>query len=165
MGFSGTSIHDVIVQDCDISFIGGTFLDYDQNGDPVRYGNGIQFYNSCYNCLVEGCSIWDIYDDGVTNQGGTGTQHDITYRNNIIGDCAESSFSFQFWYAPSSDERYLFREQHLHRMLAADGGNSGPIHVASNAVVREIKRPLTTSIIRNNIFSGSTIAVYITGYI
>ena len=69
MGFRGDNVHDVTVQDCDASFIGGTLLDYDSNGDPVRYGNGIEFYDSCYNCLVEGCSIWDIYDAGVTNQG------------------------------------------------------------------------------------------------
>ena len=162
MGFRGDTVHDIAVLNCDASFIGGTLLDYDANGDPVRYGNGIEFYNSCYNCLVEGCSIWDIYDDGVTNQGGIGTQHDITYRNNIIGDCAESSFSFPFWYAPSSESDIYFENN---TCIDAGGGwgQQRPNPCGFQCWAEGNQATMDNVYIRNNIFSGSTMAIYLTG--
>jgi hypothetical protein len=48
-GGGGDSINHIIVQDCDISYIGGG----DQNGDyGTRFGNGFECYDECNNIIV-----------------------------------------------------------------------------------------------------------------
>ncbi len=87
-GIGGWNTSHIIVRNCDLSFIGGGLLNYDQSGKPVRYGNGIEFWIGAQDNLVEGCRLWEIYDAALTNQGSaTNTQANITYRNNIIWNC------------------------------------------------------------------------------
>ena len=41
--------------------------------------------------LVQRCTIAQVYDSGLSNQGestGVWTQYNITYINNIVSDCA-----------------------------------------------------------------------------
>ena len=86
-GFHGMDFenkHDITVANCDLSFMGGVY------SGSSRMGNAIQFYGSVSYILVEGCNIWDIYDAGISNQyygSATVSEHDIVYRNNIIGNC------------------------------------------------------------------------------
>lgn len=96
MGISAADASYVTVQDCDLGFIGGGLQVDDPVTGPVRFGNGIQFWGSTHDILVEGCRIWDIYDAGVTNQSSSGAEYNITYRNNIIWNCEYSYEYFLF---------------------------------------------------------------------
>ena len=160
MGMCGGSqgLHDVAVLNCDISFMGGTLLDYDQNGDPVRFGNGIEFYDSScttYNCLVEGCSIWDIYDSGVTNQGANSTQYNITYCNNIIGNC---EMAYEFWSTGTSSTSYIYFQNNT----CVDSGYGWSHDQRPDPLGIDVRSEanggtLNNVFIRNNIFCGAKI--------
>lgn len=102
-GIGGGGTHHIIVRNCDLSFIGGghQFTKKTRTGQyPVRYGNGIEFWSSAHDNLVENCRIWDIYDAGLTNQGSsTNQQYNIVYRNNVIWNC---EYSFEYWNRPET---------------------------------------------------------------
>ncbi len=91
-GFSGSGNAFITIRNCDVSFVGGGDLWMD--GSNVRFGNGIEFWGNAHDCLVEKCRIWEIYDTALTSQtAGDGVSHyNITYRNNVMWNCAYSSF-------------------------------------------------------------------------
>lgn len=93
-GVSGEDVHHIWIKDCDISFIGGGFVFFKEDGTPVRYGNGVEFLNDANNCTVEGCFVWEIYDAALTNQGFDANMYNIYYRNNIV---VNSEYSFEYW--------------------------------------------------------------------
>lgn len=94
-GFGGGSTRGIVIRDCDISWIGGGHQFTHPGGRPVRFGNGIEFWSSARDCLIEGCRLWEIYDAALTNQGsGTNQQINITYRDNVIWN---SEYSFEYW--------------------------------------------------------------------
>lgn len=93
---SGAS--NITITNCEIGFIGGSLQ---IKGKDTRYGNGIEFWNSCSNITVENNWIYQIYDAGFTHQGGvigdgsTGyVQQDIAFRSNLVEYC---SFGLEFW--------------------------------------------------------------------
>lgn len=101
-GFGGGNTHNLVIRNCDISYIGGgnQYSRFDgQRG--VRFGNGIEFGGGAYNNLVEGCRIWEIYDAALTNQSNSPDlkQENITYRNNVIWN---AEYSFEYWNRPES---------------------------------------------------------------
>ncbi len=108
-GIGGSGVHHVTIRGCDLSFIGGGHQLTRPDGKPVRYGNGIEFWSSAHDCLVEGCHLWEIYDAALTNQGdGTNVQENITYRRNVIWN---SEYSFEYWNrGPASRTRNIVFE-------------------------------------------------------
>lgn len=96
-GIGGGNTHHITVRDCELSYIGGG----DQSGGDktVRFGNGIEFWGSAHDCLVERCRLWEIYDAALTNQSsGPDTPHyNIVYRFNVIWN---SEYSFEYWNRP-----------------------------------------------------------------
>lgn len=101
-GVGGGNTHHITVRNCDLCFIGGGHQHTrktPRGPRHVRYGNGIEFWNSAHDNLVEGCRIWDIYDAGLTNQGsGKNAQYNITYRHNLVWNC---EYSFEYWNRPA----------------------------------------------------------------
>lgn len=101
-GIGGGGTHHIVVRNCDLCFIGGGHQHSRKTPHGVRhvrYGNGIEFWSSAHDNLVEGCRVWDIYDAGLTNQGsGNNTQYNITYRNNVVWNC---EYSFEYWNRPA----------------------------------------------------------------
>jgi hypothetical protein len=94
-GIGGGSTQHITVRDCDIAYIGGGHQFTTSAGKPVRFGNGIEFWDGAHDCLVEGCRLWEIYDAALTDQGsGTNVQENITYRRNVIWN---SEYSFEYW--------------------------------------------------------------------
>jgi hypothetical protein len=95
-GIGGGTTHHITVRDCDLSYLGGGHQLTRPDGKPVRYGNGIEFWDGARDNLVERCRIWEIYDAALTNQGsGPGnTQANITWRQNAIWN---SEYSFEYW--------------------------------------------------------------------
>ncbi|MDO5552752.1 MAG: hypothetical protein Q4G68_03235 [Planctomycetia bacterium] len=98
-GCGGASARNLTIRNCDISWIGGG----DQHGRGgegrrVRFGNGIEFWDSAENCLVENNRIWEIYDAALTNQGsGKNREVNLIWRNNEIWN---SEYSFEYWNRP-----------------------------------------------------------------
>jgi len=109
-GIGGGSTHHITARGCDISFIGGGHQMTRPDGMPVRFGNGIEFWSSAHDCLVEDCRLSEIYDAALTNQGdGTNVQANIAYRRNVIWN---SEYSFEYWNrGPASRTRNIVFEQ------------------------------------------------------
>ena len=102
-GFGGGDTHDLVIRNCDLAYIGGGHQFTREDGHPVRFGNGIEFWGAARDNLVEGCRLWEIYDAALTNQGRgpTSKEINITYRNNIIWN---SEYSFEYWNNPATAE-------------------------------------------------------------
>lgn len=70
----------VTVQNCEIGWIGGSIL-----SGSTRYGNAIQFWDSCKDALITNNWIYQIYDTGITFQGSVGSVYDnIRFTDNLI---------------------------------------------------------------------------------
>jgi hypothetical protein len=94
-GIGGGNTHHIVVRDCDIAWIGGGHQSTTPAGRPVRFGNGIEFWENAHDNLVEGCRLWEVYDAALTNQGSAhNAQVNITYRDNVIWNC---EYSFEYW--------------------------------------------------------------------
>jgi len=128
-------------------------------GEPVRFGNGVEFRENGWNQLVENCRFWEIYDTAVTNQGKAAgvTQKYIYYRNNMIRNCGLAGF--ELWLqSPHSEMGYIY---FIHNTVVNPGqgwgGETRPdrnsFHIASfgNASAGD------NLIIRNNIFYSSAV--------
>ncbi|HPD16368.1 MAG TPA: hypothetical protein PLE19_15550 [Planctomycetota bacterium] len=116
-GIGGGGTRNIIVRDCDLSYIGGGHQFTRPDGHPVRYGNGIEFWAGARDCLVEGCRLWEIYDAALTNQGsGTNVQENITYRRNVIWNC---EYSFEYW---NREERSQTRNILFEHNTCVDAG-------------------------------------------
>ncbi|MBD3227626.1 MAG: hypothetical protein GF329_05500 [Candidatus Lokiarchaeota archaeon] len=91
-------VKGVTIKSCDISYCGGNYQGTDSK---IRKGDGIAFWETHQDCLVEGCKIGEIYDVGVTSQGlgEISTMSNISYRNNIFWNC---EWSFTFFDGPES---------------------------------------------------------------
>lgn len=102
-GIAGGNTHTITVRDCDFGFIGGG----DQCGgsETVRFGNGVEFWGTAHDHLVERCRFWEIYDAAMTNQsnGPLTPQYNIVYRNNLVWNC---EYSFEYWNYPEESETY-----------------------------------------------------------
>ncbi len=101
-GVGGYDNHHMIVQNCDFSFIGGGELYND--GTPVRYGGGIEFYNNAHDCYVTGCNFYEIYDTAITAQGAGDKiqQYNLFFRNNYI---EKVEWSYEGWV--TSDDGFI----------------------------------------------------------
>ena len=95
-GIGGANVDNIVVRNCDISWIGGSTLYYDEGGRGVRYGNGIEFWGNATNILVENCKIWECWDAALTNQSNVvgAVQENITWRGNEIWN---SEYSYEYW--------------------------------------------------------------------
>ncbi|MGI5832661.1 MAG: hypothetical protein ACOX6D_09075 [Thermoguttaceae bacterium] len=111
-GFGGGEVSHYVIRNCDISWIGGG----DQykgggEGRRVRFGNGVEFWGSADDCLVENNKLWEIYDAALTNQGvGGNVQSNITYRNNLIWN---AEYSFEYWNGEGSETKNILFEKNL----------------------------------------------------
>ena len=95
-GIAGGNVCNIVVRNCDISWIGGSTLYYDDGGRGVRYGNGIEFWGNASDILVENCRVWECWDAALTNQSNVvgAVQKNITYRGNVIWN---SEYSYEYW--------------------------------------------------------------------
>lgn len=82
----------ITITNCEIGYLGGSL----QQG-TIRYGNGIEFWNGCSDIVIENNWIYQIYDAGITHQGGDVggyVQQNIILRNNLVEYCC---YSLEFW--------------------------------------------------------------------
>jgi hypothetical protein len=82
-GYQEFHARRVVLRNCDFRFIGGAVWNRDRR---IRFGNAVELWDGASDVTVEGCRFDNIYDTGVTHQGG-GTQHipeRLFFRNNMF---------------------------------------------------------------------------------
>ena len=100
-GVGGSAQTNLLVQNCEVGYIGGGIQYYTVSKDdentylPARYGNGVEVNAGCNGYTVQNCWIHDIYDTGITHQQGTNHSKelqfkDVLYTNNLIENCVYS---------------------------------------------------------------------------
>lgn len=103
--FSHTGAHGIslnkaercVLRNCDFDWIGGGDL-YQQGGagKRVRYGNGVEFWESSEDCVVEKCRFSRVYDVATTTQGpGVARSKNLVVRNCVMFDCEQA---FEIWF-------------------------------------------------------------------
>ncbi len=112
-GVSTGKANNVNVRGCEIGYMGGSMLNYegdtDVDGDGkvenVRYGNGIELFAPVTGGLIESNWIYQCYDAGYTNQGGSTDKplvhKDLTVQNNLIEYCL---YNIEVWAAQDTGE-------------------------------------------------------------
>ncbi|MDO5113700.1 MAG: hypothetical protein Q4E67_04935, partial [Planctomycetia bacterium] len=94
-GANGPSADNVTIRRCDFGWIGGGLL-YVRNGHPTRYGNGVEFWDSAKDCLVEECRFWQVYDVAMSNQGnGEAVVENVVWRKNTVFRCEQA---YEIWF-------------------------------------------------------------------
>lgn len=154
-GIGGGSTHHITVRGCDISFIGGGHQMTRPDGKPVRFGNGIEFWSSARDCLVEDCRLWEIYDAALTNQGdGTNVQENITYRRNVIWN---SEYSFEYWNRGTSSRTRNILFEHNTCVDAGHGWGytQRPDPNGRHLMFYDNSASTTNVVIRRNIFCNA----------
>lgn len=155
-GIGGGSTHHITVRGCDLSYIGGGHQMTRPDGNPVRYGNGIEFWSGARDCLVEDCRLWEIYDAALTNQGdGTNVQENITYRRNVIWNC---EYSFEYWNrgAASRTRRIVFENNTCVDAGLGWGHSQRPDPNGRHLMFYDNSAATTNVVIRSNLFCHAT---------
>lgn len=157
-GINGLNSNNLNITNCDVSWIGGGDF-----GAPTRFGNGITFYYSAQNILVENCRVWEIYDAGISNQyqptEGTIVQSNITYKNNTIWNC---EYSFEYFNRSKTGETSNIYFENNTCYNAGGGWSHAQRPDPSGHHLRLAGTPDNTTnfVIKNNIFSHSTSAIH-----
>ena len=157
-GFGGGSTANLVIRNCDISWIGGGlqfWKKHDKTGKvvyPVRFGNGIEFWGDCRNNLIERCRLWEIYDAAVTNQGRDDSETEITWRDNVIWN---SEYSYEYW------NRRLTRNILFEHNTCVDAGYGWahaqrPDPNGAHLMYYSNRAATTNFVVRNNIFCRAT---------
>ncbi len=159
-GIGGGGTHHIIVRNCDLCFIGGGHQHSKRTPRGVRhvrYGNGIEFWGSAHDHLVEHCRIWDIYDAGLTNQGGSkNEQYNITYRNNVIWNC---EYSFEYWNRPETSVTHdIYFENNLCFHAGQGWSHGQPYQRGSHLQFFGNSAKTYDFYVRNNLFHGAAAA-------
>ena len=157
-GFGGGSTRNLVIRNCDVYWIGGGLQFWkrdDKTGKiqyPVRYGNGIEFWGTCHNNLVERNRLWECYDAATTNQGRYDDEVDITWRDNVIWN---SEYSFEYWNAQ------LTRNITFEHNTCVDAGygwahSQRPDINGAHLMYYSNRAATTNFVVRNNIFCRAT---------
>ncbi|MDR2920623.1 MAG: T9SS type A sorting domain-containing protein [Tannerella sp.] len=152
-GICGSNTSFTTIRDCDISWIGGGHQKNQANGDPVRFGNGIEFWDTAHDILVEGCRIWEIYDAGVTNQGSAkNEQRNITYRNNTIWNC---EYSFEYWNGPAESvtDNIVFTQNMCYNAGSGWGHAQRPDPNGRHVMFWNNTAKITNVVVTDNVFA------------
>ena len=149
---------------CEIGLIGGAYWLGSPEGEPVRYGNGIQLYGSCGYFNVQNCWIYQCFDTGLThqlsdNQTMACVMENVKYRGNLIENCTWSIEWFR--YQLSGVERIMHNvliECNICRWAGYGWGQQRPDvdNPARHIKTWRADNPSDNFVIRNNIFECST---------
>lgn len=90
-GYQQGQAHDVVIRACDFRFIGGAVWDNDRR---IRFGNAIELWDGARDITVEHCTFDNIYDAGVTHQGGETRRipERLYFRYNYFSRCGFSAY-------------------------------------------------------------------------
>lgn len=107
----GQGNHGVLVQNCEIGWIGGNILFFEENGHPVRFGNGIEIYASCKDYAVKHNYLYQIYDAGMSHQYFQDAHsyiimENVAYENNLVEKC---TYSIEYALMKQTDSKELMK--------------------------------------------------------
>lgn len=80
--FPDNPCENITIRNCEVGYIGGG-----DAGDGIPIGNGIQFWAGIKGGVIENCWVYECLDAGITNQTMTGSQREVTFKNNLIEYC------------------------------------------------------------------------------
>jgi len=160
-GFGGGRTENIVIRNCDIYWIGGGLQYWKTNAKgvryPVRYGNGIEFWGTCRNNLVERCRLWQIYDAALTNQtlGDPRPEVDVTWRDNVVW---QAEYSFEYW---NHDPRSFTGNILFEHNTCIDAGYcwshaQRPNPNGAHLMFYDNAAPTTNFVVRNNLFVRTT---------
>jgi Nitrous oxidase accessory protein len=156
-GFAGTDTENILIRNCDISWIGGGLQYIDSAGNPVRFGNGIEFWGNSHGNRVENNNISEVYDAAVTNQNSNSgaEQKDITYSGNSIWKC---EYSFEYWNRPHSSltDLIIFENNKCRDAGMGWGHSQRPDPNGAHIMLFRNEARTSRVIIRNNTFEYSS---------
>jgi len=157
-GFGGGGVANLVIRNCDICWIGGglQFWKKDEKTGkiryPVRFGNGIEFWGNCRNCLIERCRLWEVYDAALTNQGRDDRETEITWRDNVIWN---SEYSYEYW------NRGVTRNVLFEHNTCVDAGRGWahaqrPDPNGAHLMYYHNRAATTNFVVRDNVFCRAT---------
>jgi|LSQX01.1.fsa_nt_gb hypothetical protein len=155
-GFVVESSNNITIKNCDISFMGGSFLMYGDNDLPIRYGNGIEFWNNAHDCWIINCRLWEIFDAALTNQGSSKvSQYNLYYWNNVVWN---SEYSYEFYLKENSSAKNIRVENNTFVNAGYGWGHMQRTDNQNGKHVQLWRNQGTTEdfFIRNNIFYEAT---------
>ncbi len=90
-GYQDSQVKKVILRHCDFKFIGGGVWNRERR---IRFGNAIEFWDGAEDILVENCLFENIYDSGVTHQGGrtVNIPKRLVFKNNVFKHCGMAAY-------------------------------------------------------------------------
>jgi len=90
-GYQEYHAHDVVIRNCEFRFIGGAVWSLKHR---IRFGNAVEFWDGASDVTVEGCLFDNIYDAGVTHQGGKthNIPEGIYFRDNLFIGCGLAAY-------------------------------------------------------------------------
>ena len=143
----GNGVSGITLSNLTMTWIGGQT----QSGE-VRKGNAVEFWNNCQDALVENCTVGEVFDAGLSNQGDNANQSNITYRKNVIYHC---EYSYEYFLHGGTTANILFENN-----TCVDAGLGWGHNQRTGPSGRHIRiagtPPNTTNFtVRNNIFSNS----------
>jgi hypothetical protein len=109
-GFQDCRVDHIMIRRCDFEFIGGAVWSRDRR---IRFGNAIEFWDGARDCVVEDCIFKNIYDSGVTHQGGqeSDVPERVYFRNNLFVNCGMASYECR---GPAAREIYFENNTCVH---------------------------------------------------
>lgn len=139
---------NIRITNCEFGWIGGSL----QN-PTVRYGNAVEFWNSCENVTVDNCWVYQVYDAGLTFQGDAGsTYNNIQFTNNLIEYC---SYSIEFFVKEDQGTLHdILLENNIMRFAGYGWGSQRPDPGAVAHITGWVHHYEDTEnfVIRNNVF-------------
>lgn len=98
-GYQDCGVSQVTIRACDFRHIGGAVWNRELR---IRFGNAIEFWDGATDILVEDCTFDDIYDSGVTHQGGENRNipRRLRFQRNVFERCGMAAYECR---EPSSE--------------------------------------------------------------
>jgi len=90
-GYQELHAHDIVIRHCEFRFIGGAVWHRERR---IRFGNAIEFWDGANDVTVEHCRFDNIYDSGVTHQGGEtrNIPARLCFRHNLFTNCGMAAY-------------------------------------------------------------------------
>lgn len=156
-GISGNFVNNFTVRGCEIGWIGGS-----KQNNGALYGNGITWWGTCDNNVVDRCWIYQCYDAGWSFQGGADMEGASRqyFTNNLVEYCW---YSTEMWCgnaaAPMSDIRLIGNRMRFAGDCFGVPFRPDPVN-ASHMFINSSMERVTDFIVEDNVFELGTLALF-----
>jgi len=148
-GFGLIDCSNLIVRDCDFSYIGGGYE------SSARLGNAFEVWDNANNITIERCYFTQIYDEAITFQGsGNNAEvYNVNIKNNIFKN---NHWVFHWWLSGTGTS---FDNVYFEHNTCIDSGSWGSVAAQRGTIEPDFIKldstnvaTITNFFIRNNIF-------------